>query len=293
MTEASLGLSFNAPGLWKNIIDAVDDFRKANHVAAVQADVVAHSLGGLIARATRLLPNYVVPVSRARPNDSLSFGQGPLHKLVTIATPHLGSPLATQLLQSDNNCMRVGLARLGHKVSVASATFTSGTSVSGAVGDLDGISAALAGLQQQGNLPSLLPVAYIVGKMTPDNLAGLSCLHDLEQNPVTAIKKCIVLLGIREGCGHSRLGHNPLARALTPSGWPRLFGGDSDAIVGIGSQLNGSTGVEIPGLIHTPGFEKIDFSGPAELDFNSGVSGAVIRLLNEQASGSDYQLLTP
>ncbi len=293
ITASSMGIAFNAPAILKKVINAVDLFRAQNHVAAVQADIVAQSLGGLIVRATRLEQNYLVPVSTTDLDDSLSFGQGPLHKLVTIGTPHLGSPLATQLLQQENDCMRVGLAKFGKKISVASALLTSGQLANGAVGDLDGNSPALASLQQRSNLPSLLPVALIAGKMTPANLAGLSCLHDVRQNPITALKKCAILLGIRRGCGHSSLGHSPLARALTPTGWPRLFGGDSDAIVGVASQLNGSSGLEIPGLIHTPGFEKINFSGPAELDFNSGVSGAVIRLLNERLSGSDYQRITP
>lgn len=54
-------------------------------MAVVQADVVAHSMGGDIAR--------VMPTVTGFANQT-NYGLGPVHKLITIGTPHQGSPLA-------------------------------------------------------------------------------------------------------------------------------------------------------------------------------------------------------
>jgi pimeloyl-ACP methyl ester carboxylesterase len=56
-------------------------------VAAVQADVVAHSLGGLIARA---MPHYLPD----RYFENATYRRGRIHKLITIDTPHEGSEFA-------------------------------------------------------------------------------------------------------------------------------------------------------------------------------------------------------
>jgi hypothetical protein len=57
----------------------------------VQADVVAHSMGGDIARTMAGLSNFT---------SQSNYGLGPIHKLITIGTPHLGTPLATDLIDS-------------------------------------------------------------------------------------------------------------------------------------------------------------------------------------------------
>jgi len=62
-------------------------------VAAVQADLVSYSLGGLVSRALVTLSNYTT---------SGDYGAGYVHKLITLDTPHTGSQFATNLLLSEN-----------------------------------------------------------------------------------------------------------------------------------------------------------------------------------------------
>ena len=78
-----------------NVLNAV----RQKGIAAARVDVVAHSLGGLIARSRVVLPD----ADRAyrRPDN---FQCGDFHKLITVGTPHRGTPAADFLL--SNRCAR-------------------------------------------------------------------------------------------------------------------------------------------------------------------------------------------
>jgi pimeloyl-ACP methyl ester carboxylesterase len=54
-------------------------------IAATQADVAGHSMGGLLSRLHVQSGNY---------KNNLNFNQGDINKLITLNTPHTGSPLA-------------------------------------------------------------------------------------------------------------------------------------------------------------------------------------------------------
>ncbi|MFQ5883270.1 MAG: esterase/lipase family protein [Candidatus Methylomirabilales bacterium] len=82
----AFGFDVNAPKVGKQIKDFIKDYKGARQVAAVQADVVAHSMGGLLVRRLPLLGNAFF-----RTNN---FGLGDVHKLITIANPNFGSELA-------------------------------------------------------------------------------------------------------------------------------------------------------------------------------------------------------
>jgi triacylglycerol esterase/lipase EstA (alpha/beta hydrolase family) len=69
---------------------ALEDYHK-NGTAATQADMVGHSMGGLLIRGFAQQPNY-----KALTN----FMKGSIHRLITIGTPHFGSPLASILLNN-------------------------------------------------------------------------------------------------------------------------------------------------------------------------------------------------
>lgn len=81
------------------IRDKLDTFRSARRVAAVQSDVIAHSMGGLIVRALPLCGNAstVFKGCDVAYRTGNNLYQGDIHRLVTIGTPHLGSPLANRL----------------------------------------------------------------------------------------------------------------------------------------------------------------------------------------------------
>ena len=73
---------------------------------------------------------------------------------------------------------------------------------------------------------------------------------------------------------------------LTAQSWPTVFGQDSDAIVPLTSQLNNSTGLSFPGLIHSAGVKSLSFAGPSELDPDemTHIPSTVIVLLNSRSN---------
>jgi len=86
------GFSVNVRDVATQLKDLIRDYKSEKQVAAVQADVVTHSMGGLLIRMLPLLGGAFVR------NDN--FQQGDLHKVINIATPHFGSELA-RLLRND------------------------------------------------------------------------------------------------------------------------------------------------------------------------------------------------
>ena len=69
-------------------------FRQNTQIAAAQWDVVAYSLGGLLARRMSEQTDVIMTSAYAR---------GPFHKMVTLDTPHLGSPFANALIDPKNS----------------------------------------------------------------------------------------------------------------------------------------------------------------------------------------------
>ncbi|MEE8458273.1 MAG: alpha/beta fold hydrolase [Phycisphaerales bacterium] len=63
--------------------------------AATQADVVGHSMGGLL---TRMYISDVYGDSRATYRRRDNFGAGDVNRLISLDTPHKGSPLANVLI---------------------------------------------------------------------------------------------------------------------------------------------------------------------------------------------------
>lgn len=257
---SALGFAYNAPIVLQQVGKKVSTFGKTRVVAAVQADVVAHSMGGDLARAMAALTAFA--------NQS-NYGMGPIHKLITIGTPYQGSPVAANLLPGPvldpNECVRNVLS-VFDDLSLQSATIGGNSPVDGAVGDLI-----------QPSLPSsqLFRTAYIAGSTTSLNLAQLNSTFSSSQS-------------VHLTCG-TGLG-DPLAIDLTPTAWNNVFAGTpNDGIVTVASQLNGSaSALTFPGVIHSAGIESLNFLAPAELDTGSGIPDEVINLLNEPTSGSDF-----
>ncbi|HET7283917.1 MAG TPA: hypothetical protein VFI70_04460, partial [Nitrososphaeraceae archaeon] len=81
----------------------IDSIRNVTHgllenyhnksIAATQVDIVAHSMGGLMARGFAQQPDYY---------SQSNFMKGYIHRLITIGTPHFGADLS-QILYSHRN----------------------------------------------------------------------------------------------------------------------------------------------------------------------------------------------
>jgi pimeloyl-ACP methyl ester carboxylesterase len=269
---SALGFAYNAPTVLSQINGFITSFKNGMNpanvvVAGVQADIVAHSMGGDITRTMPMLTKFYSPTT---------FALGFIHKVVTIGTPHWGSPLATMLLNSNNECVRGVLTQSGSP-SFSSVTFQNGTTTTGGVADLRGngfggaLSPALQRLQNPIAHP--LPTALIQG------LESQSQLDGLDTSPVA--------LSIRILCfGDSLAGH------LTSTGWPKIFGQDSDSIVPALSEVAGLTDFTlVNGVIHSQSSELLGFGPPAELDSAGGIPDVVINLLNTPVNNATYVLL--
>ena len=115
--------------------------------AATQADVVGHSMGGLLTRLYAGSPVFERP-------DNLNLGD--IHRLITIDTPHFGASLANLIVSMNANSLV--FRALGDVFAVA--TFygaTSDTIQNGAVCDL------------AENSPALPPGTYQVGQISPSH----------------------------------------------------------------------------------------------------------------------------
>ena len=259
VTAAALGFSFNAPNVLLQLQTFIANYALHNNVAAVQADVVAHSMGGDISRTMPGLPTFA---------GQNNYGLGPVHKLITIGTPHTGTPVAVDLLPGTggdpNACVRKLLNRFG-RVSLLTAS-VNGIPVSGAVGDLRGTSFPHGPFS----------IAYIAGTTLPSNLAQLNATIFSDSGFIYST------------CGN--IEKDPLALRLTPAGWNQEFAGlPNDGIVPLASQTNGMpTNLVNPGVIHSPGFEELNFAAPSEVDPESGIPDEVVNLLNEAVSGPDF-----
>ena len=87
--------------LLSRIQSLVEEY-SSRSIAASQVDVVAHGMGGLIARSL---------IQQDRPdyrNKSGNLNKGYIHRLITIGTPHFGSPLAKILF--DNRNLQISLS---------------------------------------------------------------------------------------------------------------------------------------------------------------------------------------
>lgn len=74
---------------------------RGNNIAATQADVVCHSLGGLQTRGLIAQPDAYYKVLS-------TYYQGYIHRLITIATPHSGTRMGTFLYEHKDDLVWLG-----------------------------------------------------------------------------------------------------------------------------------------------------------------------------------------
>lgn len=192
-------------------------------IAATQADVFGHSMGGLLSRVFAT-DGYPSPSQRTHYRRPDNFDRGDIHKLVTVNTPHYGSVISDILVESDNSLTPLG--RLTQRY-VDNDPWVDRCLGCGAVRDLRTDSHALRDLN---SIAVDLPVHAIYGNGATDAYQA-----DAKKTYVAAVS-----------CG----------RTIS-----QLFGGRSDAVVSEASQFGGLGGDAIslvpgePGL-HGPVISK-------------------------------------
>jgi pimeloyl-ACP methyl ester carboxylesterase len=284
----SMGVRYVTPFVLQQIKKQMDKFRIGSNplnlpVASVQVDVIAHSMGGLVTRTLPITTGFF----------SNTFGQGLIHKVISVDVPHLGSPLAAFMVDSSSGCTRRLLARK-NLFSFSSVTFTDApnTQVPGAMGDFvnSPLSPALSAIASAGS--HQLPTALVAGIYT--NFTSLDCTTTLGVPcPAQYIRNTCVPQG------------DVVAQKLNGTSWPLIFGppgNNNDAVVSQNSQLNGLTiangtdGFIYSGLLHTRDLSKLSFAPPAVLDPASApnpIANQVITLLNTPYTGPAFHSLNP
>ena len=74
--------------------DLLLDYRLNKSIAVAQVDIIAHSMGGLMARGFVQQPDY---------ENKSNYMNGSIHRLITIGTPHFGAHLSEILSDHRND----------------------------------------------------------------------------------------------------------------------------------------------------------------------------------------------
>ncbi|MBQ7561862.1 MAG: alpha/beta hydrolase [Synergistaceae bacterium] len=80
--------------LFYHIADVLDAVNEHYNIACTRVDLVVHSMGGLMARR-------FLQADSGQKNSALAYKQGLIRRIITIATPHEGSPMANYALYGD------------------------------------------------------------------------------------------------------------------------------------------------------------------------------------------------
>ena len=244
--------SFADPGIQNVFLSSLQDALAAaaqSGIAARTVDVVAHSTGGLVTR-------YFI----GNPISDPILLPNPVHKLITIGTPHLGTPLAT-ILVSD-----AGLTTSAGAEVAAWCAFTSpcslgavmsalGRPLSTGAASMEPASAALASLSPSdvfsamaGTAPSPISVTeslfdIVIGAFVPGETVSniLGATNDTiaatsSQDPPAAADSALAIGGV---VSDSLCGSCDVAETASPAVWAQAYywltGGTGTAPPGNGS----------------------------------------------------------
>ena len=187
---------------------------RSQRMAATRVDVIAHSMGGLLARA------WAGDASFRRASN---YNKGDYHSLITLNTPHLGSPLATALVDIRSHYLVfadfiIAAEALGKRISTCSGFWRPECSP-GAIDDLQEGSRAIV------NLPRpQVPTHAFVGEA---GVQGLGCLTTL--SPLAQLASIIDLKPSVDDFSLSIFGettHDQVVGALSQRGWLPLSATD-------------------------------------------------------------------
>ena len=270
---SSLGIDYNAKKALPVIFTRIDWFKSGQNptglpVAAIRADFVVHSMGGVI---TRYLP-------KVDGFNHRTMGYGVVHKLVTIDTPHTGSPLANRFMDQIPNvtgCLR-GILRLGGSLVIKQARLTTGT-VNGAAFDLQ---------QNRGGITQEI-ATQTVRPIPTGLIAGIYTQWGSLDFPLGPAKAIHGLCGIGA--------NDDIALSLTGTGWPTLMGDQNDAMVTLSSQKAGIQGaghVLFTGFAHSDALLLLGFDPPYVTN-HPAIADTVLDILNTPYTDSNRYTCLP
>ncbi|MEM7408886.1 MAG: alpha/beta fold hydrolase [Myxococcota bacterium] len=174
------------------ISDALEAVR-AEGIAGTQVDVVGHSMGGLVARSFVATQDPFVPYYTLA-----NLNEGWIHKLITVGTPHLGSPLADYLI--ENRCNELGDIVLDGDLIVAPVTFEKVLAAfNRPVGPgVFGLHTSSIAIERLGATP--VPTHAVTGVAPVDSAVefGLNTLIVLSRGPLTNIDNLLDPAGLHD-----------------------------------------------------------------------------------------------
>jgi len=258
--------------LENGVTAAVTAYRNEG-IADTQVDVIGHSMGGLVARSRVRYPSPLY-------NRAENFNQGDFHKLITVGTPHQGTPLANVLIENKCNYL-VG-------ASILVTAFTENP--------LAGLLLLRLDVEQYAAL-SRHPIGPAIYGFQPNSAA----LADIGATPVPTH----AIVGVAPALSQTEIVLNSLLNigemGATVDG---VLGGVSqhDTIVPIPSQrdclnycLNGLPTTEIEGVVHAK-IQLIPIPGvPPDIGETGSMDvwNEIIRLLREPISSGDFASCPP
>ena len=204
----------NVVEAWHWTRTALERFRKDNGVAATQVDYIGHSMGGILGRM------YAANVHGDYFRDN-NYGAGDFRKLITVDTPHWGSPVANAIdtIEAAPSLCRLVLDRVAARLKKCLTC--------GAVADLRTDSAAVAAL------PAVnVPTHAIVGT------GGSDLLGSFESSTPPPFRWLPILVDTLDACGLSRAS---------------IFGAEEhDFLVALASQTGG---LASPSMVTSFGYD--------------------------------------
>jgi pimeloyl-ACP methyl ester carboxylesterase len=208
--ESDLGFTESTGFVAGQIEQYIDQFKNGNNplrtqVAAIKADLVAHSMGGLIARywtTGKAEEEYITPET---------FDSGYIHSLITLGTPHFGTPLARLDLEDNSICTR-RVGYFANRLAFDEAVFPDGDRSPGAVYELegDGVGDYLSDpidVIESSSLP--VPTAQLAGLVQDQEFSGATVIH--------------IVCDLLHFVDPSDYPKDPLARLFTPELFDYIF----------------------------------------------------------------------
>jgi len=202
-------------------------------ISAAQVDVVAHSMGGVVVRAFAREESTAADSGRLKPSF-LTKGEGPIHRLVAVGTPHQGTPLADYLLAQANATL-VPTTDVGVLCSHFAPC----------------LAAALAGSV---SLAAYLQVADMsitegAADSLRDGSGGVPNLHITE---LPTFPRTAGVIGVAPVGSSAESNLNRILGAFRLKPLASVFNGDHDTIVPATSQRGGSprASTQINGIVH-------------------------------------------